>query len=310
MENSSPTATIVETFSFPDGSTYHGQLRKGKPHGQGSEIRPDGTTQYKGEYKNGKRHGVGVYYFPNGGKYKGEFKNNNKHGCGVFQFLAGEQYEGEFAMDRMHGKGVFIGANGEEYKGQYVYGTKHGKGVYTWPDGKRYDGELKNGTWHGKGTYTYPEGANYKGDFINGKRNGRGVYTWADGSKYNGQWQAGKMHGRGVHMDPKGHVIYDGMWRDGIQVLDEVSSSEVDDNESNVIAEARPQENETNGATNASNHECALCGKDLPSDVVLLACGRCVSYCDSKCQRAAWEEHKKSVQAAKGKGKIGTKGTL
>lgn len=67
------------TMSWFDG-VYTGQIKDGKPHGEGELILPDGHI-YKGEWVNGKKHGKGTYIYPSGyqfiGKWEDDIRQNN-----------------------------------------------------------------------------------------------------------------------------------------------------------------------------------------------------------------------------------------
>ena len=52
------------TFTTLGGSTYKGEFKNGKLHGQGTRIFVWGE-KYEGEWKNGKRHGKGVWTIEN-----------------------------------------------------------------------------------------------------------------------------------------------------------------------------------------------------------------------------------------------------
>ena len=53
---------------------YIGEIKKGKPNGQGTYTFPDGK-KYVGKFKDGKEHGKGTYTYPDGVKYEGKFKD-------------------------------------------------------------------------------------------------------------------------------------------------------------------------------------------------------------------------------------------
>ena len=64
-----------ETYTFPDGSVYEGQLRDGVPHGLGKQVYPNGST-YEGGWKAGLRDGFGKYVWPDGTIYEGGWKDD------------------------------------------------------------------------------------------------------------------------------------------------------------------------------------------------------------------------------------------
>jgi hypothetical protein len=59
-------------FTLPDGSIYHGTLRKGQPDGLGKCVFANGHI-YDGEWANGVMHGFGSYLWPSGQRYHGEW---------------------------------------------------------------------------------------------------------------------------------------------------------------------------------------------------------------------------------------------
>ena len=64
-----------ETYTFPDGSVYVGQLRNGVPHGLGKGVFNNGQI-YEGEWKSGLRDGFGKYSWPDGTIYEGRWKDD------------------------------------------------------------------------------------------------------------------------------------------------------------------------------------------------------------------------------------------
>ena len=53
---------------------YVGEIKNGKPNGQGKWTLPNGN-KYEGEWKDGEKHGRGSYTWSNGRKYIGEWKD-------------------------------------------------------------------------------------------------------------------------------------------------------------------------------------------------------------------------------------------
>ena len=52
-------------YTYADGSTYDGEWKDDKGHGQGTLTWADGN-KYEGEWKDGKKHGQGTYNYPDG----------------------------------------------------------------------------------------------------------------------------------------------------------------------------------------------------------------------------------------------------
>ena len=78
---------------------YVGEIKNGKPNGQGKWTLPYGN-KYEGEWKDGKKHGQGSYTFGRGkwegDKYEGEWKDGKKHGQATYTSSSGRNYEGEW----------------------------------------------------------------------------------------------------------------------------------------------------------------------------------------------------------------------
>ncbi len=108
--------------TYPKGDKYVGELKDGKPNGQGTyflladnQFKGD---KYVGEYKDGKYNGQGTYTFASGNKYVGEFKDGKYNGQGTYFFLAdnqskGKKYVGEFKDGKQIGQGIKFLANGK-----------------------------------------------------------------------------------------------------------------------------------------------------------------------------------------------------
>ncbi|MEK9724052.1 MAG: hypothetical protein VW405_11305 [Rhodospirillaceae bacterium] len=97
------------------------------------------SSIYKGDYRRGRRHGQGVYLFPDGSRYSGGFVNGQRHGRGVRTWPNGDRFEGGFRNGRRDGPGVIDYADGQRYEGPYADGKPHGDGTCytpargTWP---------------------------------------------------------------------------------------------------------------------------------------------------------------------------------
>ena len=91
------------TFINPNGDTYKGEIKDGKPHGKGTWIYTNVEkveVTYEGDFKNGKYDGQGTYTLPDGEKYVGEWKDGLKHGLGILTYSNGEKLVGDFVSDR------------------------------------------------------------------------------------------------------------------------------------------------------------------------------------------------------------------
>ena len=75
-------------------SSYEGEWKDGKPHGQGTETKS--SHVYVGEWKNGIKNGYGTFSYTEGDSYVGELKNSLFHGQGTYTFVNEEKYIGEW----------------------------------------------------------------------------------------------------------------------------------------------------------------------------------------------------------------------
>ena len=137
--------SCVGTIKYPDGATYVGELRNGKPNGKG-RINYANGGEYTGGFKNGQMIGRGEQVWPNGDRYFGTSKDGMPNGFGTFSF-----------------------ADGRKYIGMVKLGLPDGRGTFTFPDGTKYVGELKEGKFHGAGVGYRPDGSiRFSGTWIDG----------------------------------------------------------------------------------------------------------------------------------------------
>jgi len=159
----------VESEDNRDFSKYEGDIRNGKPNGQGTHTFPDGR-KYVGESKNGQWDGQGTITYPDGRKYVGEFKDEEFHGKGTLTRPDGGKYVGEFKNGKIHGQGTYTFEKGKyegfKYVGEWKDGTQQGQGTDSLPDGSNYVGEWKDGErWNGT---LYDKEGKIIGKFMNG----------------------------------------------------------------------------------------------------------------------------------------------
>lgn len=88
-----PSLIFVESHTFPDGTSYRGQMRGNIKHGYGILIWPDGA-KYEGMFENNKSCGRGKYYHIDGDIYEGEWDNDMANGNGKYIHSSGAKYEG------------------------------------------------------------------------------------------------------------------------------------------------------------------------------------------------------------------------
>ena len=79
------------TLTYTDGSSYSGEIKEGKKHGEGI------CTIYKI---------VGIRNYLNKDKYEGFWENDQRQGKGTLTFANGDKYEGQFQNDTISGKGM------------------------------------------------------------------------------------------------------------------------------------------------------------------------------------------------------------
>ena len=90
---------IVLLVGCANKSVYIGELKDGKPHGQGISTWENGV-QYVGEWKDGKRHGQGRVTWKNGVKYVGEWKDGGKNTNDIITYDFEVIWIGEFRNDQ------------------------------------------------------------------------------------------------------------------------------------------------------------------------------------------------------------------
>ena len=214
--------------------SYEGDLRNGKPHGQGV------MTRYEVKLRNGKpphgQFGVRVHddeagdsfvvwpewvdEFP---RYEVKLSDTRAARLAIAKDHAPWCYEGDFRNGKPHGRGVVTFRGGHSIfrwgggdirlEGSFRNGKLNGQGVMTFPariylegkfqfristEGGRYKGEFRNELPHGRGVMTFADGGCYRGEFRDGELHGWGVMTFADGKHYKGEFRDGKPHGQGT----------------------------------------------------------------------------------------------------------------
>ena len=90
---------IVLLVGCSNKNVYIGELKDGKPHGQGISTWENGV-QYVGEWKDGKRHGQGRVTWKNGVKYVGEWKDGGKNTDDIITYDFEVIWIGEFRNDQ------------------------------------------------------------------------------------------------------------------------------------------------------------------------------------------------------------------
>ena len=184
---------------YPDGDQdtegkYVGEVKKGKPHGQGTYIHYNGPKSSVNQLSlpvTGMNisiiFAITIFQLLNPGKqeqlsarYDGNWKRGEKHGEGTYFFSNGDRYEGRWLKGKQHGEGTYFFSNKDRYEGKWEAGQKHGKGIYFFSDGDSFMGQWKDGNPHGEGVYTYPSGEKFVGKWKEGKKQQQGPLILSD----------------------------------------------------------------------------------------------------------------------------------
>ncbi|XP_053512960.1 radial spoke head 10 homolog B isoform X2 [Artibeus jamaicensis] len=189
----------LSMHTWPDGSTYKGEVVNGKRNGFGVFKCITQPVSYIGQWCQGKRHGMGCIYYDREGisSYEGTWDHNVRKGWGIRRYKSGNVYEGQWDNNVRHGEGRmrWLTTN-EEYSGQWDRGTQNGLGTHTWflkrvPNSQyslrnKYRGNFVNGYRHGYGIFYYASGATYEGEWVFNKKQGMGRLTFKNGCVYTG----------------------------------------------------------------------------------------------------------------------------
>lgn len=126
---------------------------------------------YDGEVKDGKPDGEGIYIWADSSSHKGYFKNGSPNGYGTHMYKDGVLHEGYFINDVPNRYGKHIWPDGSFYDGNWANGSFNGFGIYIYVnrDVYSYEGNWLNGIQQGEGKLTYSNGFTFKGNFINEK---------------------------------------------------------------------------------------------------------------------------------------------
>lgn len=195
-----------QTVKFDDGSVFVGEVKDGKPNGQGTMTDALGN-EWTGNFVDGVLQGFGTY---------------------VGYDLV--EYEGMFVDGQFNGMGHRIDANGNDYQGNFVDGMANGFGRIEWSTGCIYEGGMKDDMMDGNGWMTWPVGDAYFGEWITGSPNGFGCKVYYDPAipscilgdyttynKYVGQMVNNMPQGYGIMYFQGSGGIYIGNWEDGVR---------------------------------------------------------------------------------------------
>lgn len=209
--------------TFPDDSSYAGDLINGEPSGFGVITYASGDV-IKGQWVDGVLSGWGQKLYADGYKYSGEFQQSKRHGYGrCYTDVAGKDdwykheglyvngaqcgygelknkhgtYMGTFADNKYAGHFICQYVDGDSFEGEYVNDLRHGKGVYKYDSGagdySKYEGMYANGKKQGLGTFTSRDGAYHTGQFVNDVEEGKFKYVTSEGKRYDWVYKHGKI---------------------------------------------------------------------------------------------------------------------
>ena len=99
------TTQAHETLYLDDGRVYLGEVRDGRPHGEGRMLWPSGAVHVD-TWSDGMRHGAGTYRDAEGASYVGTFRDGERDGHGRFTWPDGRSYDGAWRAGMRHGQGV------------------------------------------------------------------------------------------------------------------------------------------------------------------------------------------------------------
>ena len=77
-------------------------------HGHGKLTNEINRTTYEGEWRGGKMHGQGVYLWDDGRRYQGQYEDDKKKGFGAYMWADGRVYYGMWKDGRQHGEGTTV----------------------------------------------------------------------------------------------------------------------------------------------------------------------------------------------------------
>lgn len=177
----------LDVMDLPDGSVYKGEVKDGKPHGNGVRYAKEFT--YRGDFKNGKADGKGVL---------SEKKLKTRY------VLIGDFKEG-----LPHGSIIKTSSTGDRFEGEYIAGKRKKGKEYLW-NGLIYEGTFDDKGYRKQGKLTYPRGETWEGPFrgAEGSPWGMGTYTDLEGNKWTGEFRAGQPWSTsGTLVKPDGEVI-------------------------------------------------------------------------------------------------------
>jgi hypothetical protein len=185
-----------------EGTTYIGQFKKGRSHGEGTSIQKNGTT-FKGHWEKGLKKGEGTETNPDGISLTGNWDIVYIHGQGTETLPNGYYMKAKYTHLNWHKNEKYYSKDNveisrKEYseKKESKYSIKenaekalaaqpkcisgdcqNGYGVIRYNDGTKYFGMCKNGTYEGLGYVVAPDVTTYKYDDKDGRDPYGGLYS-------------------------------------------------------------------------------------------------------------------------------------
>ena len=142
-----------------DGAIYVGNVKNGKPDGEGTLYYVDGTTctTYSGSWVEGKKQIKGSWYNSYGKKQCEILRKENGKPYGRYWYDKNIRYEGPLNdNNKPDGKGaIYIGSPENymfKYEGNFKDGVLEGETTITFQNGNRLTCEVKNGKFIAPGT--------------------------------------------------------------------------------------------------------------------------------------------------------------
>ena len=157
--------------TLEDGSTYEGELSKGKPNGYGKRKFPSGDV-FEGLFKNGLAHGYGTRLYQSDeeiDRYSGLWASGKKEGFGTLIYSDSSRMEGHWESDELL-YGEYQGSDGviltgkwkesvlsegkmktefnEEFTGTFNPDGSFAKGTFLASGGDRYTGHFVANSYH------------------------------------------------------------------------------------------------------------------------------------------------------------------
>jgi hypothetical protein len=158
--------------TYPDGSTWEGEFRKGKVLcGHGVLKHEEGTVE-EGQWEEGKLTGHCKRTYADGRSLEGEFREGRQwNALGVLHHLDGTVEEGQWVHGKLSGLGKRTYTDGRTLEGEFSEGRiQNGQGVLRQRDGTVEEGQWVEGKLTGPCRKTFREGRVMEGEFVKGER--------------------------------------------------------------------------------------------------------------------------------------------